>query len=137
MPLDAASTQGQLPEGRVVLSPTTLVAGVRKGLEGSIAQPKKKQRKRHVKKGQPPPVTRVADTVSIRDAPLIHVAGKSMLPPDGLMAIHGDLRRLHDHVLETENSLLASKDPGNPVYAVHLLMGKGYVATCPVDMFFL
>jgi hypothetical protein len=136
-PPDATSTQGQLPEGCAVLSPTTLVAGVWKGLEGSVAQPKKKQRKRPAKKGQPPPVNRVADTVSIRDSPLIHVAGKPMLPPDGLMAIHGDLRRLHDHVLETENSLLASEDPGYPLYAVHVPMGKGYVATCPADMFFL
>jgi hypothetical protein len=41
-PPDAASIQGQLPEGRAVLSPTTLGAGVWKGLEGSVAQPKKK-----------------------------------------------------------------------------------------------
>ena len=33
-PEDAASTQAQLPEGRTVLSPTTLGQGVMKGLEG-------------------------------------------------------------------------------------------------------
>src|SRR3989337_2195633 len=42
-PPDAASTQGQLAEGRAVLSPTTLGAVVREGLIGSLHEPKKKQ----------------------------------------------------------------------------------------------
>jgi hypothetical protein len=43
MPEDAASTQAQLANTGVVLSPTTLGQGLRKGLEG---QPKKMNRKR-------------------------------------------------------------------------------------------
>jgi hypothetical protein len=82
-------------------------------------------------------VNRVADSVSIRDSPLLHVVGKLMLPPDGLMAIHGDLKRLHDHVLSIEKTLLASEDPGYPLYMVCVPMGKGYITTCPADIFFL
>lgn len=150
-PPDAASTQGQQAEHRAVLSPTTLGAVVKEGLIGSLPEPKKKQRKRPPKKGsaaaktakaasssQPPPATRVAmNSVPSIDAPLLHVAGKPMLLWNALEAITGDLRRLHDHVLSIENSLLLSEDLGYPLYAVHVLSGRGYVQTCPADLFFL
>ena len=68
---------------------------------------------------------------------LIHVTGEPILPPKPLEGISGDLRRLHDHVLSTEKSLLASKDPGYPLYAVRVPPGKGYVDTMPAEVFFL
>lgn len=40
-------------------------------------------------------------------------------------------------MLSTEKSLLLSKDPGYPLYAVHVPMGKCYVDTYPADLFFL
>jgi hypothetical protein len=125
-PPDAASMKGQLAEGRKVLSPTTLVAGVRKGLDG---QPKKKERKRPPRRGsaaakaakasssQP---TGFADRVPVKGAAMYHVAGEPILPQKLLEGISGDLRRLHDHVLSTEKSLLASEDPGYPLYAVRV-----------------
>jgi hypothetical protein len=74
----------------------------------------------------------------MKDVPLLHVAGKPMVPADALAAIIGDLKRLHDHVLSTERSLLASKNPGYPLYTVHVLRsGNMYVHKCPADLFFL
>src|SRR4051812_24289881 len=37
----------------------------------------------------------------------------------------------------TEKSLLASKDPGYPLYAVRVSPGMGYVDTTPAEVFFL
>ena len=68
---------------------------------------------------------------------MFHVAGKLILPPKPLEAISGDLRRLHDHVLSIEIILLASKNPGYPLYAVHVPEGKFYVDTRPAEVFFL
>jgi hypothetical protein len=68
---------------------------------------------------------------------MFHVAGQPILPPKPLAGISGDLRRLHDHVLLTEKSLLASKDPGYPLYAVRVPEGRGYVDTRPSEVFFL
>ena len=68
---------------------------------------------------------------------MIHVTGDPMLPPKLLKALLGDLRRLHDHVLPTEKSLLASEDPGYPLYAVCVPEGKFYVDTLPAEVFFL
>lgn len=135
-----------------MLSPTTLGAGLREGLtDPPPPEPtKKKQRKRPApRKGknkaanvgsssQPPPQNRVAHSVPMKHAALLHVAGKPMVPPNALAAITGDLRRLHDHVLSTERSLLASDDPGYPLYTVHVpCTDKTYVHTCPADLFFL
>jgi hypothetical protein len=52
------------------------------------------------------------ERVPVKGAAMFHVMGEPMLPQKLLEAISGDLRRLHDHVLSTEKSLLASKDPG-------------------------
>ena len=85
---------------------------------------------------QPPLQTRV-DSVPMKHAPLLHVVGKPMVPADALAAITGDLRRLHDHVLSTERSLLASDDLGYPLYTVRVpCNGKMYISTCPADLFF-
>jgi hypothetical protein len=143
-------TQAQLiSQSRSILSPTTLGVGLREGLTDPPApEPtKKQQRKRPMRKGhkaanvasssQPPPQTRV-DSVPMKHAPLLHRVGKPMVPADALAAITGDLRRLHDHVLSTERSLLASDEPGYPLYTVHVpCTDKMYVHTCPADLFFL
>src|SRR4051812_29391076 len=68
---------------------------------------------------------------------LTHAAGELILPPKPLESISGDLKRLHDHVLSTERSLLASKDPGYPLYAVRVPPGMGCVDTSPAEVFFL
>ena len=68
---------------------------------------------------------------------MFHLTGEPMLPPKPLEALSGDLRRLHDHVLSTEKSLLASKDPGYPTYAACVPEGKCYVDTRPAEVFFL
>ena len=60
-----------------------------------------------------------------------------MLPLKLLEALSGDLKRLHDHVLLTEKSLLASKDPGYPTYATCVPEGKCYVDTWPMEVIFL
>jgi hypothetical protein len=116
-----------------VLSPTTLVAGLRKGLEG---QPKKKKRKRPPKRGsaaykqakasssQSAPPTDFADGVRVKGAVMYHVASEPMLPSGPLEGISGDLTRLHDHVLSTEISVLTSQDPGYPLHAVRVPEGK-------------
>lgn len=139
-----ACTQDQPAEPRAMLSPTTMGVAVKEALPGSLPVPAKKQRKRP-KKGptakasssQPPPAIRVRDRVPIRNAPLVHIAGQPMLPPDALSATTGDFRRLHDHVLSTEKSLLRSNDPGYPLYAVKVPKGWGFYDETPADMFFL
>ena len=61
-----------------------------------------------------------------------------MLPEDALAEIIGDLRRLYDHVLSTETSLLSSNDPGYPLYMVHVpCHGMKYVRDCRADLFFV
>jgi hypothetical protein len=141
---DAPSTQAQLAEGRTVLSPTTLGQGLRKGMEGQLK--KKETRKRPSKKGNgaykqarahSSQTEDFEERVPIVGAAMFHVAGEPILPPKPLAAISGDLRRLHDHVLSTEKSLLASKDPGYPLYAVRVPEGKCYVNTQPSEVFFL
>ena len=139
-----ACTQDQPAEGRAMLSPTTMGVAVNEALPGSLPVPAKKQRKRP-KKGptakasssQPPPVIRVQDRIPTRNAPLLHIAGQPMLPPDAHRATTGDFRRLHDHVLSTEKSLLRSNDPGYPLYAVKVPKGWGFYDKTAADMFFL
>ena len=142
-PEDAASTQAQLAgrEGRTVLSPGTLGQGLRKGLEGV---PKKKERKRSGKvtaskqaRAHSSQTMHSEERVPVKGAVMFHLTGEPMLPPKPLEALSGDLRRLHDHVLSTEKSLLASKDPGYPTYAARVPEGKCYVDTRPAEVFFL
>lgn len=77
------------------------------------------------------------ERVPVKGAAMFHLTGEPMLPPKPLEALSGDLRRLHDHVLSTEKSLLASKDPGYPTYAARVPEGKCYVDTRPAEVFFL
>ena len=77
------------------------------------------------------------ERVPVNGAAMFHVTGEPMLPPKPLEALSGDLRRLHDHVMSTEKSLLASKDPGYPTYAARVPEGKCYVNTRPAEVFFL
>ena len=117
-PEDVASTQAQLARGRTMLSPGTLGQGLRKGLEGV---PKKKERKRLGKiaaskeaRAHSSQTMDSEERVPVKGAAMFHLTGEPMLPPKPLEALSGDLRRLHDHVLLTEKSLLALKDPGYP-----------------------
>jgi len=127
-PEDTTSTQAQLAGGRIVLSLGTLGQGLRMGLEGV---PKKKERKRLGKiaasKQARAHSNKMMDSkehVPVKGAAMFHLTGKPMLPRKPLEALSGDLRRLHDHVLSTKKSLLASKDPGYPTYAARVPEGK-------------
>ena len=122
-----------------MLSPTTLGQGLRKGLEGV---PKKKERKRPGKidaskqaRAHRSQTMDSEESVPVKGAAMFHLMGESMRPPKPLEALSGDLRRLHDHVLSTEKSLLASKDPGYPTYAARVPEGKCYADTRPAEVF--
>ena len=52
-------------------------------------------------------------------------------------AAHGDLRRLHDDVLRVEKGLIASKDPGYPLYVVNVPQQRLYFDSFPAEKFFL
>ena len=146
-PPDAASTQQQ-PEGRPLISPTTLGVVVREGMVGSLPPPAKKQRRRPDKKGpkgaraasssQPPLKPRVVDRIPVEGAKRFHVAGDPILPAKALEHIlNNDLRRLHEDVLAREKSLLIAKDPGYPLYAAQVPGGKLYVERWPANKFIL
>ena len=73
------------------------------------------------------------ECVPEKGAAIIDLTGEPMLPPKPLEA----LRRLHDHVLLTEKSLLASKDPRYPTYTARVPEGKCYIDTSTAEVFFL
>ena len=75
--------------------------------------------------------------VPVKGAAMFHVTGEPMLPPKPLEALLGHLLRLHDHVLSTEKSLLASKDPRYPIYVAREPERKCYVDTRPTEVFFM
>jgi hypothetical protein len=86
----AASTQQQQPEGRPLISLTTLSVVVREGMVGSLPPPAKKQRRRPDKKGpkgaraasssQPPLKLWEVDRIPVEGAEHFHVAGHPILP---------------------------------------------------------
>ena len=108
-----AARQAQLARGHTMLSPATLGQGLRKGLEGV---PKKKERKRSGKIAASKQArAHSSQMMDSEGAAMFHLTGEPMLPSKPLEALSGDLRRLHDHVLSTEKSLLATKDPGSNI----------------------
>jgi hypothetical protein len=130
------------------MSPTTLGVVVREGMAGSLPPPAKKQRRRPDRKGskgaraasssQPPLQPRKVDRIPVEGAEQFHVAGHPILPRKALEDIlNNDLRRLHEDVLAREKSLLASKNPGYPLYAAQVPGGKLYVERWPADKFIL
>ena len=103
----------------------------------------KKSRKR-ARKGkkadsiiQPPQEPRLQDRIDIPDADKWHIPGQPILHATALQARFGDLRRLHDDVLRVEKGLIASKDPGYPLYVVNVPRQMSYVNSFPADKFFL
>ena len=54
-----------------------------------------------------------------------------------LQARFDDLRRLHDDVLRIEKGLIASKDPGYPLYMVNIPQQLSNIDFFPVDKLFL
>jgi hypothetical protein len=69
---------------------------------------------------QPPPQPRVQDRIPIQGAHKYHIPGNPILSKEAVEAIDGDLRRLHDDVLRREQSLIASENPGYPLYVVNV-----------------
>ena len=69
---------------------------------------------------QPPQQPQLQDRIDIPDADKWHIPGQPILPARALGARYGDLRRLHDDVLRIEKGLIASKDPGYPLYVVKI-----------------
>ena len=103
----------------------------------------KKSRKR-ARKGkkadsmiQPPQQPRLQDRIDIPDADKWHIPGQPILPAIELQARFGDLRRLHDDVMRVEKGLIASIDPGYPLYVVNVPRQMSYVDSFPADKFFL
>ena len=86
---------------------------------------------------QPPQQPRLQDRVDIPDADKWHIPGRPILPETALRARFGDLRRLHDDVLRVEKGLIASTDPGYPLYVVNVPRQRSYVDSFPADKFFL
>ena len=52
-------------------------------------------------------------------------------------AMFGNLRRLHDDVLQREKSRIISEVPGYPLYVVNVPQQRSYVDTFPAEKFFL
>ena len=102
---------------------------------------KSRKRSRKGKKAdsmiQPPQQPRVQDRIDIPGADKWHIPGQPILPAAALGARFGDLRRLHDDVLRIEKGLIASKDPGYPLYVVNVPRQLSYVDFFPADKFFL
>ena len=103
----------------------------------------KKSRKR-ARKGkkvdsmiQPPQQPRLQDHIDIPDADKWHIHGQPILPATALRARFGNRRRLHDDVLRVEKGLIASKDPGYPLYVVNVPRQMSYVDSFPANKFFL
>ena len=86
---------------------------------------------------QPPQQPRVQDRIDIPGAAKWHISGQPILPEAALGARFDDLRRLHDDVLRIEKGLIASKNPGYPVYVVNVPRGLSYGDTIPAEKFFL
>ena len=102
-------------------------------------RPKKGASNANASRSQPPPVIRVHDSVPVRDAPVLHIAGRPMLPANALKGLTLELRRLHDHVLSMEHSLLRAPTgtAGYPLYAAKVPPGLDFNHICPADMIFL
>ena len=87
---------------------------------------------------QPPQQPRVQDRIPIPVVAKWHIAGEPILPKAELEATHGDLRRLHDDVFRREKSLIASENPGYPLYVVNVSRQRSlYVNAFPAEKFFL
>ena len=86
---------------------------------------------------QPPQQPRVQDRIAILGAAKCHIPGHPILPKAAVEAIYGDLRRLHDDVLRREKSLIASENPGYPLYVVNVPRQRFYVDIFPAENFFL
>jgi hypothetical protein len=80
---------------------------------------------------QPPPQPMVQDRIPIQGARKYHIPGNPILSNEAVEAIDGDLRRLHDDVLWREQSLIASENPGYPLYVVNVPQQRLYVQTFP------
>jgi len=115
-PPDAYTQDKAAQQPPNILSPNTMLTGICAGFAETQPGPGTKKKQKHRKRGkkganaasmsQPPPVIRVHDSVPVRDAPVLHISGRPMLPANELKGLTQELRRLHDHVLSTEHSLL-------------------------------
>src|SRR3990170_6533853 len=77
------------------------------------------------------------DRIPIPGAAKHHIPSHPILPKAAVEAIYSDLRRLHDDVLQREKSLIASENPGYPLYVVNVPRQRFYVDTFPAEKFFL
>ena len=102
---------------------------------------KSRKRSRKGKKANsmihPPQQPQVQDRIDIPGADKCHIPGQPTLPATVLRARFGDLKRLHDDVLWVEKGIIASKDPGYPIYMVNVPQQMSYVDSFPANKFFL
>ena len=85
---------------------------------------------------QSPLQPRVKDHIAVPGAVKYHIAGEPILPKASVEAIHDDLRRLHDDVLRSEKSLIASENPGYPLFVVSMPRKRLCVDSFPVEKSF-
>ena len=60
-----------------------------------------------------------------------------MLPPRIVQIMTGDMRSVHDGVLQMEKELLKSSSPSYPLFMVRVPLGVGFVDKYPAELFFL
>src|SRR3954469_21481396 len=126
-----------------------MLTGIRAGFAETQPAPGTKKKMKHSKRGkkggnaasmsQPPLVTRVNDSLPVCDAPVLHIAGRPMLPANALKGLTPEIRRLHDHVLSMELNLLRAPTgtAGYPLYAAKVPSGLDFNHISPADLIFL
>ena len=147
MPEAAAFTEDQIAP-QFMMSPNTLrgaaFQAIREGVTPTYGK-KKGRRKRKEKKGSAPASssqsaptkqTRALERIPIkwRD---IHWLGEPILPPHVVQNMTGDMRSLHDGVLQLEKDLLRMKSPTYPVFVVKVPKGMGFLDKSPAEVFFI
>ena len=81
-----------------------------------------------------PPAARVLDRLPpVVPWRKIHEIGKPMLPPEVVKVIGGDMRSVHDGILQLETELLSMRHPSYPVFVVKVPRSLSFVDTNPAD----
>jgi hypothetical protein len=98
---------------------------------------KKKGRKRPKKKDYVScQTTRVMDKISTQERQY-HVAGEPMVSWEKYLMLPGDMKSLHDLILEEERRLLHMASPTYPFFVVKVPNGLDFVDKHLADVFFL
>ena len=125
---------------RSILSPPTLHKAATEQIKvGACLKSEKKKgrtRKKSTSSSQPLMPIRAQDgPPSPKDLSYaIHVAGRSMLPPNMLDIATSDMQSVHNSILTLETMLLREKNPSYPVFMAKVPLNMGFVNNVPADM---